>query len=309
MKNPIFCSPSTYLAPNFCILCALLALLLMQPLQGLYAQSTITIALKAANGQYLCAENGGGIQIVANRDAKGPWETFTMEVLGNHQVALKAANGQYLCAENGGGIEILANRNARGPWETFTMEDLGNNQIALKAANGQYLCAENGGGIQVLANRNARGPWETFTLEYPGNIPITSKAQVTKISDGNKGWLDADRPVAWYAYVITANEWYAGTDANVWIRIKFDDGYDTGKVYLDTPNYNDFEAGDKKSYQVCTHSSNATFTAWMGLDGNGTAGAGWKLSMFGVSTNPDSVLAPFQIDGWFEDGTSTVGQK
>lgn len=34
------------------------------------------IALRAADGHFLCAEGGGGREVVANRDDAGPWETF-----------------------------------------------------------------------------------------------------------------------------------------------------------------------------------------------------------------------------------------
>ena len=36
------------------------------------------VALKAHNGKYVCAEGGGGQQLIANRDAIGPWETFIL---------------------------------------------------------------------------------------------------------------------------------------------------------------------------------------------------------------------------------------
>jgi hypothetical protein len=38
-------------------------------------------ALQAANGQYVCAENGGGSNLVANRDWILGWETFGIEEL------------------------------------------------------------------------------------------------------------------------------------------------------------------------------------------------------------------------------------
>lgn len=88
----------------------------------LHAQNGASIGLKASNGQYLCAEGGGGQAIIANRSALGPWETFVFQELGNNQVALKAYNGQYLCAEGGGGQVTSARGPAIGPWETFTME-------------------------------------------------------------------------------------------------------------------------------------------------------------------------------------------
>ncbi len=37
------------------------------------------IALRAINGQYVCAESGGGRELAANRHCRGPWETFTLE--------------------------------------------------------------------------------------------------------------------------------------------------------------------------------------------------------------------------------------
>jgi hypothetical protein len=81
------------------------------------------IHLRANNGQYVCAEGGGGGEVVANRDARGPWETFRVErVRPGDNIALRTSNGWYVCAEGGGGGEVVANRSARGPWETFELE-------------------------------------------------------------------------------------------------------------------------------------------------------------------------------------------
>jgi hypothetical protein len=123
------------------------------------------IALRAVNGQYVCAEDSGGREIVANRGERREWETFILIRLHDGKVALQANNGQYVCAEGGGGGLVVANRNAIGPWESFTPVHRGDGKVALQASNGQYVCAEGGGGGLVVANRNAIGPWETFTLE------------------------------------------------------------------------------------------------------------------------------------------------
>ena len=123
-----------------------------------------TIALQASNGNYVCAEGGGGQGVTANRNAIGPWETFRLVELGGGKVAIEAPNGLYLGAEGGGGGPIVANRAAVGPWETLTLKDLGGNKVALQAANGQYVCAEGGGGQGLVVNRSKVGPWETFTL-------------------------------------------------------------------------------------------------------------------------------------------------
>ena len=123
-----------------------------------------TVALTASNGQFVCAEGGGGGAVVANRAARGPWETFWLVDLGGGVIALQASSGHFVCAEGGGGGAVVANRYPFGPWERFNLHDLGSNNIALQASNGQFVCAEGGGGGAVVANRAARGPWETFVL-------------------------------------------------------------------------------------------------------------------------------------------------
>jgi hypothetical protein len=41
----------------------------------------VKVALKASNGQFVCAEGGGGRELVANRAEAGLWETFEVVVL------------------------------------------------------------------------------------------------------------------------------------------------------------------------------------------------------------------------------------
>ncbi|MEI6105171.1 MAG: SdrD B-like domain-containing protein [Methanothrix sp.] len=148
------------------------------------------IALRAANGQYVCAEGGGGDGVVANRNAIGGWETFKLIDRGSGNVALQAANGKYLCAEGGGGGAVVANRNAIGAWETFKLIDRGNGYFALQAANGQYLCAEGGGGGAVVANRNAIGAWETFRfmdLRRPAKVALRAANNQYVCAEGGGG--------------------------------------------------------------------------------------------------------------------------
>lgn len=146
-----------------------------------------TLRLRASNGQYLCAEGGGGRELVANRVEQGPWETFTIDaiepsdgpLISGQRVAVRTASGQYLCAEGGGGAELIANRTAIGPWETFTIvhanlsvgEITSGQGVILRTANGQFLCAEGGGGREVTADRASIGPWETFTVEIESPTP------------------------------------------------------------------------------------------------------------------------------------------
>jgi len=69
------------------------------------------VALQASNGLYVCAEGGGGREVVANRNWIASWETFGLIDVGDGNIVLRASNSQYVCAEGSGGREILANRN------------------------------------------------------------------------------------------------------------------------------------------------------------------------------------------------------
>jgi hypothetical protein len=77
------------------------------------------IAIQCFNGSYFCAEGGGGRELVANRSAAGPWETFASVDLGDANIALRANNGQYVRADPKKRI-LVADRSAIGPWETFS---------------------------------------------------------------------------------------------------------------------------------------------------------------------------------------------
>jgi len=122
------------------------------------------LALRAANGSYVCAESAGAQSLAATRAIPLTFETFTVIHRGGDKIALQACNGQYVCAEGGGGQNLIANRTAIGAWETFTVVDCGAGKIAIQACNGQYVCAEGGGGQNLIANRTAIGEWETFAL-------------------------------------------------------------------------------------------------------------------------------------------------
>ena len=78
------------------------------------------VALRAANGQFVSAENGGGGALDANRDVARAWETFTLETLADGRVHLRTSGGYYVTAENGGGGLVHADRATARAWETFT---------------------------------------------------------------------------------------------------------------------------------------------------------------------------------------------
>lgn len=125
------------------------------------------IALKSmANGKFVAAEAGGSQPLIANRDAVGPWETFTLTTLSGNQRSLKAnIDNEFVCAEAGGGQPLIANRTAVGVWETYTLITNGDGTYSFRSsANNKIVVAEAGGGQPLIANRTAVGPWEKFQI-------------------------------------------------------------------------------------------------------------------------------------------------
>src|SRR5688572_15514112 len=120
----------------------------------------LQIALTTQNGSYLVAEGGGGREVLANRYAVGPWETFrlfnrTRPGQAPHhedQVVLQAWNGRFVTAAGGGGGAVHAELAWIEAATTFTIERVAGSgeirsgdQVALRASNGNYVVAEGGG--------------------------------------------------------------------------------------------------------------------------------------------------------------------
>lgn len=120
------------------------------------------IALRAMNGQYVCAENGGEAPLIANRNAIGPWEQFLIVEHGPGRVGLQACNGKYIGKMQDAEGSLRALSDTIGDNEMFQLLSRGRNKIALRHHSGRYVAAEGGGGGAVHANREAIGPWELF---------------------------------------------------------------------------------------------------------------------------------------------------
>jgi hypothetical protein len=160
------------------------------------------IRLRSHLGFYVCAERGGGDQVVANRYNASVWETFHATnlsrrgtILSGDRISLQAYNGQYVCAEGGGGDGIVANRDTAAAWETFTIEKTSGggaissgDMVALRAVDGHYCTADYGAGPQLLANRDAIGEWEKFRIEV---IPESAFVLLQE----NSGRVPIDRSI------------------------------------------------------------------------------------------------------------------
>jgi Fascin domain len=123
----------------------------------------VTTTFRSSNRYFVCAEGGGGREVVANRIEAGPWETWRVHTWEDGRVSLQAHDGHFLTATLEDTVECRAVVAAE--WERFTIEirDVG---VAFLSAHGRYLCAEGGGGGLVVADRvpgpTVPGEWEFF---------------------------------------------------------------------------------------------------------------------------------------------------
>ncbi len=99
------------------------------------------ISFKAHTG-YLCALQGGGAGVIADREKIGEWERFKVVVHEDKTYSFQTANGHYLCAEKNP-LTIVADRKTIGPWEKFTLEfNKEGTAVAIKTAHGKYISAQ-----------------------------------------------------------------------------------------------------------------------------------------------------------------------
>jgi aryl-phospho-beta-D-glucosidase BglC (GH1 family) len=121
-----------------------------------------------ANGQVVCAEEGGAAAIAATRASYGgAWETFYVVGNGDGTISLKSeANGKYVCAVIDSISELLPRSGQIDTWEKFIPVRVNENQYALQSmANGKYVKADlNNGGRLVAVSESVAGAWETFTF-------------------------------------------------------------------------------------------------------------------------------------------------
>ncbi len=123
-----------------------------------------TVAIQAANLQYVSAEPSGNV--VANRNGVNEWEKFELIPTGElYTFALKAkSNGKYVSFEPNG--RVVADRTSIGAWEKFILYNGGDNRIYVLQAlsNGRFISAN--GGRELTANSYVAGSWERFVIVY-----------------------------------------------------------------------------------------------------------------------------------------------
>lgn len=163
------------------------------------------IGIMAVNNRFVCANNGGGTDIIPNRTWIRLWETFNLFYMTPEKIALQASNFKYVCAEGGGGRELIANRNMIDAWETFTLHKQAGNRISLQVFNGQFVCAEAGGASHLMANRSDMQAWETFEfipLRRIGLIANNGKYVCAENGGGRELLANRDQLRSWETFVL-----------------------------------------------------------------------------------------------------------
>jgi hypothetical protein len=163
-------------------------------------------------GKYVSAEDQARAPLVANRQAIGGWESFTVipvrPLQPGTRVALQASVNQNYVAPDSQGILVAQDPTAgvRHIFEVGLTED---GYITLKSiANGKYVSAEQAGTLPLVANRDAIGDWERFVAVYQPNglILIRSKVNGKWVTAENHGQdaLIANRDFAggWEEFVV-----------------------------------------------------------------------------------------------------------
>ncbi|EFC40986.1 predicted protein [Naegleria gruberi] len=126
-----------------------------------------TQSMKAANGMYLCSENG---RVVADRPVVGPWENFYLMSDTDWTdwvsiCALRTWWHTYLCCDNDN--SIVDNRIAIGGWEKFTVE-VHSSGTSFRAWTGGYLTADAAGNVSF--NATSIGPNEIWTCKVLSSV-------------------------------------------------------------------------------------------------------------------------------------------
>ncbi|GAB4861192.1 hypothetical protein Ancab_036349 [Ancistrocladus abbreviatus] len=91
---------------------------------------------------YLCAENSGGTNVVANRSSPSGWETFKLWRVDQDHFNFRVFNGQFWTVDGNSVVMATANQ-PPGDSETFQLERNGN-RIRLKSIiTGKYVQVKN----------------------------------------------------------------------------------------------------------------------------------------------------------------------
>ena len=225
------------------------------------------IAIKAQiSNKYVCADNNGQSNLVANRTSAGGWEQFRVINNSDGTVSFQSrANNKYLCAvfddtdkEN----PVIARSNAIGTWEKFYAEKQSDGTYALKTyVDNYYVQADIDDATSGILHAYGAsvGTWEKFLLEpasdkteMPGqtdnpSVPETTVAPTTKSAETvPEGYTEATvnqwTPSGkwgcyfgnWSGTASGSYEWASDADYNIYV-----DKANKGTAWLVQGSYTD----------------------------------------------------------------------
>jgi aryl-phospho-beta-D-glucosidase BglC (GH1 family) len=128
------------------------------------------IKLKSGiTNKYVCADNYGESNLIANRDSTGNWEHFLFYNNNDGTISIQSrANNKFLCAvfdHNNKKNPIIARSNHIQDWEKFYVENINNGKIAFRTfINNKYIQV-NPYDKQLYALGEKIGTWEEFFKE------------------------------------------------------------------------------------------------------------------------------------------------
>ncbi|KAK3211231.1 hypothetical protein Dsin_015937 [Dipteronia sinensis] len=102
--------------------------------------------------KYVCAENGGGMDVSVSRDVASSWETFTLWRISETEFQFRTSQGQFLTCD-GEGCSVSSTAKSPSTPETFAIERNNSSRVHIKLKSGTYLQA-------TLGNQ--------LTADYPG---------------------------------------------------------------------------------------------------------------------------------------------
>jgi hypothetical protein len=105
------------------------------------AHSDGTISFLGHTG-FLCAECGGGREVICNRPAAKEWERWSIVKNRDGTIGLKSSGGQLLRAETGDGFQVRADRPGCDDCGTKFALEFDNGGVYLKTVAGKYVSAQ-----------------------------------------------------------------------------------------------------------------------------------------------------------------------
>ncbi|PON47353.1 Fascin [Trema orientale] len=106
--------------------------------------------------KYVCAENGGGMNVTVDRDEASSWETFRLWRVSASQFQFRTSQGQFLTC-GGLGCSVSATAGTPSTSETFYIER-NNDRVHIKTNTGAYLQATIGD--QLTADFPGKPGWD-----------------------------------------------------------------------------------------------------------------------------------------------------